>query len=104
MSETAGPDLSAYSSRPARRPGPPVEDTERDPVDPQPKRKKVQDRNPDDVQLNVRVGREYRDMLDELRAIHPRRRATLRDTLEDLIEQAHRDNRKKLEAWRAEKH
>lgn len=103
MSEPVGPDLSGYSSsQPARRPGPPVDEADRDPVDPPTRPTATQNRNPDDVQLNVRVGREYRDMLDELRAIHPRRRATLRDTLEDLIEQAHRDNRKKLEARRTE--
>lgn len=103
MSEPAGPDLSSYSSRPARRSGPPVDAVDRDPIDPQPRRTTTQNRNPDDVQLNVRIGREYRDMLDELRAIHPRRRATLRDTLEDLIEEAHTLKMSQIEAHRQQK-
>lgn len=103
MSEPAGPDLTAYSSRPAKRPGPPAEDVERDPIDPQPRPKKGQDRNPEDVQFNTRIGKLYRDMFDELHAIHPRRRATIRDTLEDLIEEAHTAKKKQIEAHRRQR-
>ncbi len=103
MTQPQGPDLSDYrstSARPARR-RPPVETEERDPVDPPPATPRAQpapNRNPDDVQLNVRISREHREMLDELRSVHPRRRAKLRDVLEDLIEEAHTKKRKQIES------
>lgn len=98
MSSPDGPSLEAYTGR-GRRSGPPIED-DRDPIDPprpqaQPGprsvgSKRAPRRNPEDVQLNIRVTREHRAMLDDLVAAHPRRRSTIRDVLEDLIEDAHR--------------
>ena len=97
MSSPEGPSLDAYTGR-GRRSGPPVED-DRDPIDPprphapsvtQPASRPTAKRNPDDVQINVRTSREHRAMLEDLVAAHPRRRATIRDVFEDLIEDAHR--------------
>ena len=97
MSSPDGPSLDAYTGR-GRRSGPPIED-DRDPIDPprpqaQPERRAERrpapNRNPDDVQINVRTTREHRAMLEDLVAAHPRRRATIRDVFEDLIEDAHR--------------
>lgn len=95
VSSPDGPSLDAYAGR-GRRSGPPIED-DRDPVDPprpqleqRPEPRSVPKRNPDDVQINVRTTREHRAMLDDLVAAHPRRRATIRDVFEDLIEDAHR--------------
>lgn len=105
MSEPAGPDLSGYSSR--RRPGPPIEQEDRDPVDPPPAVRSrsttaTPNRNPDDVQFNVRISREHRQMLDDLLTVHPRRRAKLRDVLEDLIEAEHTKKRKQLETRKSQ--
>ena len=97
MSSPDGPSLDAYTGR-GWRSGPPVED-DRDPIDPprsqpqsatQPAPRPAAKRNPDDVQINVRTTREHRAMLEDLVAAHPRRRATIRDVFEDLIEDAHR--------------
>jgi len=98
VSSPDGPSLDAYTGR-SRRSGPPIED-DRDPIDPpraqaqptpRPTARPAPKRNPDDVQINVRTTREHRAMLDDLVAAHPRRRATIRDVFEDLIEDAHRN-------------
>ena len=98
MSSPDGPSLDAYTGR-GRRSGPPVED-DRDPIDPpraqtqptpRPTPRPAPKRNPDDVQINVRTTREHRAMLEDLVAAYPRRRATIRDVFEDLIEDAHRN-------------
>lgn len=97
MSSPPGPSLDAYTGR-GLRTGPPIED-DRDPIDPprppaqptaRPAPQPVANRNPDDVQINVRTMREHRAMLEDLVVAHPRRQATIRDVFEHLIEEAHR--------------
>jgi len=42
-----------------------------------------------DVQFNTRLSPEHRQRLDVLLTEHPRRRVTLRDVIEDLIDEAY---------------